>query len=60
MTPNIEFGLGFHKGQLNNAKAESEFLAFFIYTLLTKLHKAHHHIHVKFKEKSEEIRPKGK
>lgn len=59
MIPNIEFGLGFHKVQLNDAKAESEFLAF-IYTLLTKLHEAHHHVHVKFKEKSEEIRPKGK
>lgn len=60
MITNIEFGLGFHKVQLNDAKADSEFLAFFIYTLLTKLHEAHHRIHVKFKEKSEEIRPKGK
>lgn len=50
MTPDIEFGLGFHKAQLNDAKPDSESLAFFIYTLLTKLQE----------EKSEEIRPKGK
>lgn len=60
MTPDIEFGLGFHKAQLNDAKPDSESLAFFIYTLLTKLQEAHHHVRVKFKEKSEEIRPKGK